>query len=197
MRPYLATPDAVTTLFLLKFRKDIDYVSLHLFFGDVGDGTLERWFHIVQDFIYSQGDLLRDLRHLSLNQSMRRILDDLHAATASNSRCYAMFEQMRLEFMRVNLLRDPNFPYHKLVVIAWDSRHIPIPHTGCFTHQQRLYSTKIHGNAIVKLVGTGMNGISVFLFMLAASTSPSCTDQGMAKYLLQVEAAQGKYIILK
>jgi hypothetical protein len=56
-------------LFLLKLRKDIDYVSLHLFFGDVGDGTLERWFHCNLDYIYSQGNLLRDLRDLSNNQT--------------------------------------------------------------------------------------------------------------------------------
>ena len=188
MRPYLATPDAVSILFLLKLRKDIDYVSLQLFFGDVGDGTLERWFHCVLDYVYAHGNLLIDLRQLANNQTMRRILEDLHSATVANSRCYAVFGPMLQNYMNLN----PHLGFVKLVVIAWDSKHIPIPHTFCFSHQQRLYSTKIHGNAAVKLVGAGMDGIGRFLFMLAASTSPSCTDQGMARYLLHVEANQGK-----
>ena len=149
MRPYLATADSVTVLFLMKLRKDIDFLSLHLFFGDLGDGTVERWFHCVLDYIYSQGNLLQDLRRLSQNQPMTRILDALHAATAANSRCCAMFIPMMQRFQAQN----PLLPQHRLVVVDWDSRHIPIPHTSCFSHQQRLFSTKIHGNAVVKLVG--------------------------------------------
>ena len=189
MRPYLATPDALAILFLLKLRKDIDYLSLQLFFGDVADGTLERWFHCVLDFIYSQGSLLDDLRHLSHHLVMRDILEDLHSATVNNSRCYAAFLPMLQDFMN----RNPHLGQLKLVLIGWDSNHIPISHTSCFTHQQRLYSTKIHDNAIVKLVGCGMDAKGRFLFMLAASTSPSCTDQGLARYLLNVEATQGEY----
>jgi hypothetical protein len=187
MRPYLATADSLAILFLLKLRKDIDYVSLQLFFGDVGDGTLERWFHCILDFIYSQGNLLRDLRHLSNNQTMMHVLEDLHTATAANSRCYAVFQPILQNYMNQN----PHLGQVKLVVIPWDSRHIPIPHTSCFSHQLLLYSTKIHGNAIVKLVGSGMDAKGRFLFLLAASTSPACTDQGIARYLLQVEANQG------
>ena len=187
MRPYLATPDAVAILFLLKFRKDIDYVSLQLFFGDLGDGTLERWFHCVLDYVYSQGKLLRELRHLSNNQNLSNILEDLHSATVANSRCYAVFQPILQNYMNLN----PHFGHVKLVVIPWDTRHIPIPHTSCFSHQTRLYSSKIHGNALVKLVGSGMDAIGRFLFLLAASTSPSCTDQGIARYFLHVEANQG------
>ena len=187
MRPYLATPDAVAILFLLKLRKDIDYVSLQLFFGDLGDGTLERWFHCVLEFIYSHGNLLRDLRNLSNNQTMHNILEGLHSATVANSRCYAVFQPLLQTYMNQN----PHLGNVKLVVIPWDSRHIPIPHTSCFNHQMRLFSTKIHGNAMVKLVGSGMDAIGKFLFLLAASTSPSCTDQGIARYFLEVEANQG------
>ena len=126
---------------------------------------------------------------------MINILERLHNATLANSRCTAVFQPMLREYVRQLKLKnpDPDFdPGHiKLVVIPWDTRHIPIPHSSCFTHQIRLYSTKIHGNAIVKLVGCGMDAKGYFLFMLNASTSPSCTDQGMARYLLEVEATQG------
>ena len=187
LHPYLATADALSILFLLKLRKDIDYVSLQLFFGDLGDGTLERWFHCILDFIYGNGNLLRDLRHLSFNLTMIQLLERLHSATVANSRCYAVFQEILQDYMNQN----PLLGLVKLVIITWDSRHIPIPHSRCFTHQIRLFSSKIKGNAIVKLVGSGMDAIGVFLFMLAASTSPSCTDQGMARYLLEVEANQG------
>ena len=151
MTPYLATADSVAVLFLIKQRKDIDYVSLQLFFGDVGDGTLERWYHAVLRFIYAQGALLQRLRHLSNIPNMTRILDDLHEATAANSRCYTVFGRMLRRYM----IQNPHLGEVKLCVCAWDTRHIPIPHSSCFSHQSRLFSTKIHNNAIVKLVGAG------------------------------------------
>jgi hypothetical protein len=191
VRPYLATEDALSIFFLLKLRKDIDYVSHQLFFGDLGDGTLERWFHCILDYIYSHGSLLLSLRRLSNIPNMINILEKLHSATVANSRSYAVFRPMVQHYMAMN----PHLGFVKLVLIGWDSNHIPIPHTSSFRDQQRLYSSKIHGNAIVKLVGSGMDGIGCFLFMLTASTSPACTDYGMARFLLEVEANQCKNTI--
>ena len=186
--PYLATEDAVAVLFLLKLRKNIDYMSLQLFFGDLSNGTLECWFHCVEDQIYSRGSLLHKLRHLSVQLNKIDILEMLHGATLANSRCCAIFRPALENYMQQN----PHLGHVKLVVIAWDSRHIPIPHTSSFHHQTRLYSTKNKGNALVKMVGTGMDGIGRYLFTLQASTSPSNTDQATARYLLETENNQGK-----
>ena len=57
------------------------------------------------------------------------------------------------------------------------------------------FSTKIHGNALVELVGAGMDGIGRFFFMLNASSSPSNTDQNAARYIIEVEANQGKVLL--
>ena len=129
------------------------------------------------------------LRDLSDDAKFLRILEELHNATRANERCYHAFQGHLDEYMAQN----PQLGFVKLIVIAWDTKHIPVMHSTCFEHQTRLYSTKIHDNAIVKLVGCGMDGIAKFLFMLNASTSPSCNDQGIASYFLEVENNQGRF----
>ena len=116
------------------------------------------------------------------------IFEYLHAATRANSRCYHAFQPVVEQYMANN----PQAGHMKLVVIAWDSRHIPVPHSSSFDHQTRLYSTKIHDNAIVKLVGSAMDAKAVFLYMFSASTSPSNTDESSTRYLLQVEENHGE-----
>ena len=172
----------------VKMRKNFDYVSMSLFFGDISHSTIQRWFHVVLDFIYANGNLLQDLRRLSNNLVKIKLLEELHAATRANSRVYHVFMPVVQHYR----LQNPQVLNPKLVVITWDSRHIPIPHSSNFTHQSCLYSSKIHGNAIVKLVGTGMDGIARYLFMFNASTSPSCNDEGVARYILEVESNQGE-----
>ena len=116
------------------------------------------------------------------------IFEYLHAATRANSRCYHSFQTVKDRYMA----NYPQTGHMKLVVIAWDSRHIPVPHSRSLDHQTRLSSTKIHDNANVKLVGSNMDAKAVFLYMFTASTSPSNIDESSTRYLLKVEENQGE-----
>ena len=66
------------------------------------------------------------------------IFEYLHAATRANSRCYHSFQTVKDRYMASN----PQTGHMKLVVIAWDSRHIPVPHSRSLDHQTSLSSTK-------------------------------------------------------
>ena len=57
-----------------------------------------RRFHLVLASMFPS-NLLIDLRQLANNQTMRRILEDLHSATVANSRCYAVFGPMLQNYM--------------------------------------------------------------------------------------------------
>ena len=130
-------------------------MSLSLFFGGIEDTTIERWVHYVEDYIYSTGPLLVALRQLSNVPTKTALLEELAGATMLNSRAYHAFEGMFNQFK----LQNPHIVAPKLVIIAWDSRHIPIPHTSSFNHQRRLFSTKIHGNALVELVSKSVQNL--------------------------------------
>ena len=128
--PYLGTADAVTAAYLMKYRKNIDYVSLSLFFGGIEDTTIERWVHYVEDYIYATGPLLVALRLLSNVPTKTALFEELAGATMSNSRAYHAFEGMFNQFK----LQNPHIVATKLVIIAWDSRHIPIPYSSSFNN---------------------------------------------------------------
>ena len=161
-------------------------------FGGTSSDTLQKWFNLVLEYTYINSPILRRSRNLSNPNHMRAVLEELHAATLRNTRATASFTPTMLEVQRLN----PHLGSLKLVVVVCDSRHIKCHHSICFFFQRRTYSTKIGNNAVVKLVACGLDGKQKFIYLTAASISPSNTDEAVCSFLLDMETNQGDYITI-
>ena len=68
--------------------------------------------------------------------------------------------------------RNPNAGEQKLVVTVWDSTCVSLMKEIAYDQQQRHFSTKTKSNALVKLMGSGLNGTGMYVYCMAASLSP-------------------------
>ena len=113
-------------------------------------------------------------------------MEELHYATMANSRAAAVFSKPKQEWER----RNPNAGEQKLVVTVWDSTCVSLMKEIAYDQQQRHFSTKTKSNALVKLMGSGLNGTGMYVYCMAASLSPSCTDEGIGRFVLDMEIGQ-------
>jgi hypothetical protein len=187
-RPYLGTPDAVTGLFLLKMHKALDDRMLGLLYGGSDKTVPESWFKMVLRHIYSTSPFLVRMRSLGQNNNLRDMFEECHQATMANSRCAAVFAPQVQQYQ----INNPNAGPMRFVLLGWDTRHMKLMKPENHEHQKRLFSTKIKSNAIVKLVGCPPDGIVRFLYVLLASLSPSCTDEGLSRFIIDMETNLGE-----
>ena len=191
---HAGTADSLTAVFFLKLRSDISYRILGLIYGSSGASTMLNWFHLVLDHVYQNSLLLIRSRNLGNPNNMRALLEELHQVTMHNSRFAATFMPILNEAARRNPLLVQNGPL-KLVGGGWDSRHILIPHSICFDHQRRQFSSKVSGNAIVKTAMCGLDGKQKFHHTVSASISPANTDEGLCGFLMDLEATTGTSLL--
>ena len=184
----LGTADAVTALFFLKFKQDIPYDVLGIMFGGSVDTTMIKWFYLVLDFVYTNSAVLTRSRNLTGGFHLLEILEELHGATLRNTRFTAAYTPTMNEVMRAN----PQLGQLKLVGTIWDSRSLRIPHSLDFNFQKSSYSTKIGDNAILKIAACGMDSIQKFIYLTTCSISPRNADGAICRYLMDLEANQGK-----
>ena len=181
------TSDSITALFLIKMRQDPSFRLLGLMFGCSSQTAQDR-FNMVLDFIYANSSVLQRSRNLGNVGNLTEVLEEFHNATMLNTRFTAAFLPTLRRFEQLN----PHLGPLKLVCICWDSNCVLCCHTSSFDHQKRMFSTKIKDNAIIKLAATGLDGIRRFLYVAGASISPSCTDEGLCSFLIDLETNQGK-----
>ena len=185
----MGTSDALTSLFFIKFKNDIPYRPLEMLFGGVSARTLDTWFHLVLNYVYSFSPVLLRSRNLSNVNNLRAVLEELHGATMRNTRAATSFTPTMLEVMRQN----PHLGILKLVIVIWDSRHIKCDHSISFNFQKSSFSSKIGDNAVVKMVACGMDAKEKFVYMTTASISPAHTDEALCSFIMDLETNQGKY----
>ena len=185
-RSYVLTPDSITALFLLKYHKGWSDRDLGIMFG-ISRTQANKFWHLITDSVFQTSQFLLRGRSLSQENNLQELFEELHAAAVNNSRCYAIFQPQILQYEANN----PNEGPMKFVEVAWDSRHIPVEKISNHDLQRRAYSSKIGRNALVKLVGAGMDSIVRIVYMLAASVSPSHTDEQVARFIIDMEANLG------
>ena len=181
------TADTITAMFLIKMRQDPSFRMLGLMFG-CNQMSAQNWFNIVLDFIYANSLVLQRSRNLGNVGNLTQVLEELHHATMLNTRFTAAFLPTLQRFLQLN----PHLGQLKLVGICWDSNCVLCPHTSSFDHQKRIFSTKVHDNAIIKLCATGLDGKRRFMYIASASISPACTDEGLCSFLVDLETNQGE-----
>ena len=196
MRPYLGTPDAVTGLFLLKFHKAYDDRMLGLLYGGSDKTVPEKWFRLVLRHVYAQSPFLIRMRSLGQLNNLWELLVECNQATMTNSRLATIFARQVHQYEINNPLLIQQHGPMRLVVFEWDSRHLKIMKPENHQHQKRTYSSKIKSNAVVKLVGCTSDAIVRFIYILTASTSPSCTDESLARYMIDMETNLGEFILI-
>ena len=128
-------------------------------------------------------------RNLSNPNNMKAVLEELHGATLRNTRATAAFLPTMFQAQQQN----PQLGQLKLVVIAWDTRHVKSQHSSSFNFQRRSFSTKIGDNAVVKIAACGLDSKQKFVYLTSASISPSNTDEALCSYLIDMEATQGMF----
>ena len=163
---------------------------MEVMFGGTSTTTLNRWFHLVVDFIYRTSLVLIRSRNLGNPINLRAVLEEMHGGSMRNTRFSASFTPTMREVER----RNPHLGTLKLCGVIWDSRAIKTEHSISFPFQRRSFSTKISDNAIVELAACGMDSLKKFVYMTTASISPVNADEAMASYLIDMETNQGKLI---
>ena len=98
----LGTSDALTSLFFLKRKQDIPYRILEQLMGGVNGSTLQRWFNMIVDYVYTHSPVLHRSRNLSNPNNMIPLLEELHAASMRCTRFSAAFLPTLRRIMRDN-----------------------------------------------------------------------------------------------
>ena len=107
-----------------------------------------------------------------------------------NTRFTATFTPVMQHVQQMN----PQLGQLKLVGACWDTRAVKCAHSSDFNFQPRSHCTKIKDNALVKLACCGLDGVQKFVYLTAASISPSNTDEALCSYLLDLETNQGRQL---
>ena len=76
-------------------------------------------------------------------------------------------------------------------VLIWDSRTVWLEKPQNFNESKRKYSSKTSTTCLTRMVACDATGMPVAEFPLAPSSSPTCTDESISQFLLDLEAQQG------
>ena len=76
-------------------------------------------------------------------------------------------------------------------VMIWDSRTVKLEKPQNFSELKRKYSTKVGECCLTRLVACDPTGLPVAEFPLAPSSSPTCTDESLSQFMLNLENQQG------
>jgi hypothetical protein len=134
-------------------------------------------FNIVLDNIYTNHDLLVLGRTLALPGSLAEIFDFLIQATNRNEKLRTFWQPTLDQYCQNHGLPLGSM---LLCLMAWDSRHVRQQKSlNDFHDLQNLFSTKVHGQAIVVTVATGLDGKGVWMAPVGASSSHRNTDESL------------------
>ena len=123
----------------------------------------------MRDYIFEHDASLIRNRNLSNPVNVRHLLLTALQATNNNARVRAIFDYAR--YSRGAAPGHP--PYDNLILLAIDGNHIEVSRSKDPHLQRRTYSTKIKGNAVVKIRVSDAEGKPLFSTSMMCSLSPT------------------------